>query len=239
MYIFLAKGFLVFSGFSKGSTTSKSWKDLNTGTPGCNQGHSFGKSLLCIATPGQTTLGKLPFSPQGFPKHSSEGDNQWSFAECGPLCQIATNWPTEWMRQGLLWFTNKVTFNRTAKVMRRLRPVSCHLGASTSFRKHLAWTIQLKLDAVGVKLADKVKETAHGHAHRHIHICRRLADTDGSWLDRFDFGTSLWYLNHIHNNRSQTPSFYICAWTSDTEPSVSSDAWQQQPATRSPVETTL
>lgn len=82
--------------------------------------------------------------------------------------------------------------------MRRLRPVSCHLGASTSLRKHLAWTIQLKLDAVGVKLANKEKETAHGLAYRHIHIRRRLTDTDGSGLDRFDFGTSLRYLNHIH-----------------------------------------
>lgn len=80
--------FMAFIKFPKGSITLEKLKTLNTGIPEYNQGHSLGKNPLWTAKSERKILGKLSFSPQGLPKHSSEGDNHQSSVECAFLCQI-------------------------------------------------------------------------------------------------------------------------------------------------------
>lgn len=86
--VFFARRFMAFIKFPKGSITSEKLKTLNTGIPENNQGRSLGKNPLWTAKSEQKILGKLSFSPQGLPKHSSEGDNHQCSVECAFLCQI-------------------------------------------------------------------------------------------------------------------------------------------------------
>ena len=86
--VVFVRRFKAFIKFPKGSITLEKLKTLHTGIPQYNQGHSLGKNPLWTAKSEQKILGKLSFSPQGLPKHSSEGDNHQCSVECVFLCQI-------------------------------------------------------------------------------------------------------------------------------------------------------